>query len=341
MNLTAKAERFTAKGENVRTRQAKSFFSISSLRRAITAAIFRSGDVGVFFVVRRSVRYVCTHETPVTLVVGFLQVKIQRDGRIHALTVGDVKLSEAGQVRLTAKDFQTRAQLIVRGKLPAAGSAVLFALGAHVRRAPAEPPVAFTKPLEDQTVEEEATATLECEVSRENALVQWFKEGQEIHKSKKYDTIVDGRKRALTIHDCNLEDIKTYTCDAKDSKTSCFLDVIRKSPCAIWRMASASLALRDVTLQLEPVACHAATPCRRAHRAPVFRDTIHPVIHVVCRACNLGETTPLSPKCRRPPNYVAVRTARPSGPLRHGAVTVLACRNCRGVKNTIGIKNTS
>lgn len=91
-----------------------------------------------------------------------------------------------------------------------------------------EPPVEFTKPLEDQTVEEEATAVLECEVSRENAKVKWFKNGTEILKSKKYDIIEDGRVRKLIIHGCTPEDIKTYTCDAKDFKTSCNLNVVRK-----------------------------------------------------------------------------------------------------------------
>lgn len=91
-----------------------------------------------------------------------------------------------------------------------------------------EPPVEFTKPLEDQTVEEEATATLECEVSRENAEVQWFRDNQEIRKTKKFEMIVEGRKRVLLIHNCTLDDSRSYTCDSKDFKTSCFLSVERK-----------------------------------------------------------------------------------------------------------------
>uniref|UniRef100_A0A3B3Q9Q6 Ig-like domain-containing protein n=1 Tax=Paramormyrops kingsleyae TaxID=1676925 RepID=A0A3B3Q9Q6_9TELE len=91
-----------------------------------------------------------------------------------------------------------------------------------------KPPVEFTKPLEDQTVEEEATAILECEVSREKAEVRWFREGQEIHKTKKYDIVTDGRKRKLIIQGCTLDDSKTYTCDAKDFKTSAFLNVERE-----------------------------------------------------------------------------------------------------------------
>ncbi|KAI1237130.1 Titin, partial [Lamprotornis superbus] len=130
------------------------------------------------------------------------QVVTRAEGRVHTLVLRDVKLTDAGEVSLTAKDFRTQANLFVK-----------------------EPPVEFTKPLEDQTVEEEATAVLECEVSRENAKVKWFKNGEEIHKSKKYDIISDGRVRKLIIHGCTLDDAKTYACDAKDFKTSCFLNV--------------------------------------------------------------------------------------------------------------------
>ncbi len=91
-----------------------------------------------------------------------------------------------------------------------------------------EPPVEFTKPLEDQTVEEEATAILECELSREKADVKWFRDGQEIRKTKKYEMVSEGRIRRLIIKDCSLDDSKTYTCDAKEFKTSAFLNVERK-----------------------------------------------------------------------------------------------------------------
>lgn len=103
-----------------------------------------------------------------------------------------------------------------------------LASNAHCVICSTEPPVEFTKPLEDQTVEEEATAILECEVSKENAEVRWLRDGQEIRKTKKYEMVADGCKRKLIIHDCTLDDSKTYTCDAKDFKTSAFLNVERK-----------------------------------------------------------------------------------------------------------------
>lgn len=98
----------------------------------------------------------------------------------------------------------------------------------HVISFSTEPAVEFTKSLEDQTVEEEATATMECEVSRDNAEVRWLREGQEIRKTKKYDMVAEGRIRKLIIRDCTPDDAKMYTCDAKEFKTSAFLSVERK-----------------------------------------------------------------------------------------------------------------
>ncbi|KAI4798301.1 hypothetical protein KUCAC02_022144 [Chaenocephalus aceratus] len=131
------------------------------------------------------------------------RVKTRVAGKVHTLTLRDVMQSEAGEVKMTSKDFKTAAQLIVR-----------------------QPAVEFSRPLEDQSVEEEAAARLECEVSREEAEVRWFREGQEVRKTKKYDVISEGRKRALVILDCTPDDAKMYTCDAGDFKTSCFLEVM-------------------------------------------------------------------------------------------------------------------
>ena len=45
-----------------------------------------------------------------------VQVVLKAEGKVHSLTLRDVQLNEAGQVKLTAKDFQTEASLTVRGK---------------------------------------------------------------------------------------------------------------------------------------------------------------------------------------------------------------------------------
>lgn len=48
----------------------------------------------------------------------FWQVVLKAEGKVHSATLRDVQLSEAGQVKLTAKDFQTEASLNVRGETP-------------------------------------------------------------------------------------------------------------------------------------------------------------------------------------------------------------------------------
>lgn len=40
------------------------------------------------------------------------------EGKVYSVTVRDVQLSEAGQVKLFAKDFETEATLFVKGRMP-------------------------------------------------------------------------------------------------------------------------------------------------------------------------------------------------------------------------------
>lgn len=64
---------------------------------------------------------------------------------------------------------------------------------------------------------------LECQVSRPNAQVRWYKNRKELQPSKKYQLISQDVYRQLTIDDICSSDEDTYTCDAGDDKTSCQL----------------------------------------------------------------------------------------------------------------------
>lgn len=46
----------------------------------------------------------------------FYKVVTRAEGRVHTLVLRDVKLTDAGEVSLTAKDFRTQANLFVKGK---------------------------------------------------------------------------------------------------------------------------------------------------------------------------------------------------------------------------------
>lgn len=83
-----------------------------------------------------------------------------------------------------------------------------------------ELPVKIVKPLRDKIALEKHRGFLECQVSRANAEVKWYKKDVEIHPSDKYEIVSDGVYRKLIINDADYEDEDTYTCDAFDDKSS-------------------------------------------------------------------------------------------------------------------------
>ncbi|XP_041100614.1 obscurin isoform X15 [Polyodon spathula] len=123
-------------------------------------------------------------------------------GKKHALTLSNLKLEDAGLISFQAEGVHTSGRLIVT-----------------------EPAVTFTKNLEDVSVPEKEKVTLECELSRPNADVKWFKDDIVLKPGKKLGIISLGRKRSILIHKCAYEDQGLYTCDVVDSKTSAKLTV--------------------------------------------------------------------------------------------------------------------
>lgn len=86
-----------------------------------------------------------------------------------------------------------------------------------------ELPVQIVKPLRVKIALYKHKGLLECQVSRANAQVRWFKNRNEIQPSQKHQIISDDIYRQLHIDDVASSDEDTYTCDAGDDKTSCQL----------------------------------------------------------------------------------------------------------------------
>ncbi len=79
----------------------------------------------------------------------------------------------------------------------------------------------FTVPLTDVTVKEEETVTLQCELSKPNQKVKWFKNGKEIKPDKKrgIEPKVDGVKHILNIPKSLVDDTAEYTVKIADQET--------------------------------------------------------------------------------------------------------------------------
>ena len=94
-----------------------------------------------------------------------------------------------------------------------------------------EPVVTFTVPLEDQTVKEKESVTLECEVSKPNQKVVFYKNGQEIKIDKKhFKQISKGTVHKLTVSESVVDDAGEYSAKIGDQTTECKLTVIGTGP---------------------------------------------------------------------------------------------------------------
>ncbi len=85
----------------------------------------------------------------------------------------------------------------------------------------AEVSVVFTIPLKDMTVPTDQVVILECELSKPNQKVKWFKDGKEIKPDRKrgIEPKVEGKKHILKIPTAVTEDTAEYTVKFKELET--------------------------------------------------------------------------------------------------------------------------
>ncbi|KAI3374875.1 hypothetical protein L3Q82_021410 [Scortum barcoo] len=123
-------------------------------------------------------------------------------GKKHALTLSNLKREDAGTIAFQAEGVHVSGKLIVT-----------------------EPPAMISNPIMDISVPEKEKVTFECEVSRTNADVKWFKNDVELKPGKNFGIHSLGRKRSLVINKCTPEDAGTYICRTADDNTSAKLTV--------------------------------------------------------------------------------------------------------------------
>ncbi|CAJ1072456.1 obscurin isoform X18 [Xyrichtys novacula] len=162
------------------------------------------------------------HETEtVTLEVELNQADVEgtwtRDG---------VKLKSGGNCRITVLG-KKHALTFSNLKREDAGTIVFQAEGVHIssKLVVTEPPAMISNPIMDTSVAEKEKVTFECEVSRSNADVKWFKNDVELKPGKNFGIHSLGRKRSLVINKCTPEDAGTYICRTADDNTSAKLTV--------------------------------------------------------------------------------------------------------------------
>ncbi|XP_070978835.1 obscurin isoform X17 [Oncorhynchus clarkii lewisi] len=139
-------------------------------------------------------------------------VDIQSEGALRAVILQSAELSHSGVYSCEALD-----------------DCIAFKVDV------AAPPVTFVDiPEEDlfKSVVEQDRLVMSCEVSRVDAIVQWYKDGVETQSSDNIAVHADCTVRMLTIQSAQLSDSGTYTCRAGD-RALMFKVNIREPPVMI------------------------------------------------------------------------------------------------------------
>ncbi|XP_078455386.1 obscurin [Lampetra planeri] len=123
-------------------------------------------------------------------------------GKTHTLTLSALRLDDSGIVAFEAEGIRSSARLTVT-----------------------EPAVTFTRQLLDVRCPEKSSASLECEVSKANAEVKWFKDDAELKPGKRHRILAQGRKRSLVVPRAEIGDSGSYACRAGDHVTAATLAV--------------------------------------------------------------------------------------------------------------------
>jgi hypothetical protein len=80
-----------------------------------------------------------------------------------------------------------------------------------VERKPVELEITFVKELQRISISEGSTAVFRCELNVAQESVVWYKNGDRIDKTEKYDIAAEGVQHSLTIHDVIPEDQARYS----------------------------------------------------------------------------------------------------------------------------------
>lgn len=89
----------------------------------------------------------------------------------------------------------------------------------------AEGDLYFTVKLQNYTAIEKDEVVLSCELSRANADVKWFKDGEEVFSSKNVLIQSDGKKHMLVIKKAVKSSAGTYSCSCGTDTTTSDLNI--------------------------------------------------------------------------------------------------------------------
>lgn len=156
--------------------------------------------------------------------------ELEKRGNVRKLIIRNTSVHDEGEYTCRLRDDSCTAEVTV-----------------------VELPPEIISRLQDQKVNKGNKATFEIELTKGDALVQWFKDGSEIQFSNHIQLTIDGKKQKLKIYDCALSDAGTYACEVGNDKCTAKLTVEQPSIDFVLRLPEVILvpANKDAYLTVE------------------------------------------------------------------------------------------
>ncbi|CAJ1078774.1 obscurin-like isoform X15 [Xyrichtys novacula] len=165
-------------------------------------------------------------------------INIEAEGIVRNLTIQQAQLSDTGTYTCRAGDNVVVFKVTVR-----------------------EPPVMITYPKEDVHLDRHVPEEiiLSCELSRQNGVVSWYKDGQKLQESENIKLKVEGPYRRLKILSSGVEDSGEYVCDTDDDSIFFHLS-ITEPPVRIVSPSQSQMELCQQTSERMVLSCEISRP---------------------------------------------------------------------------------
>ncbi|XP_063789873.1 obscurin-like protein 1 isoform X2 [Pseudophryne corroboree] len=157
---------------------------------------------------------------------------IRSSGRQHFLRLSDLRMPDTAVIAFTTDTLRSTAHLTVT-----------------------EHPLTITQPPQDFVVNEAGLATFQCEVSKQEAVVTWSKDGEQLALSSTCRMFSVGRRRILHLNQCGPQDAGTYTCHAGDLTASAMLRVLEQEPQVLKDLQDVQIVENDNAAFICEVSC--------------------------------------------------------------------------------------
>lgn len=156
--------------------------------------------------------------------------EMAKDGKVHQLIVKEVTVYDEGEYTCVLADQECSGDVTV-----------------------IELPPKLLYDLENITISQGEKAMFEVELTKGDALVKWFKNGEEILFSDHVQLRIDGKKQKLKIYDAVLEDAGEFSCMVADQISTASLTVEKPLVQFVKRLPDISLVTKgnEITFTVE------------------------------------------------------------------------------------------